>query len=128
MIARFGVRTYKRIARDIGLTESAVAQRRNAPGIPRSPATALEPRQWSPEDGRLLGTMPDRDMAQELGVPVAAVERRRVQFDLDAFRPGGRRSRTSWSPDGHRLPAWGDTPSWARRSCMVSSADCRSFA
>jgi transposase len=84
-IARLGVDTDTEIAADLQVTVSAVAQRRRALGIPRSPGAALQPRVWSAAEDRVLGTASDREVAEQLGVSVETVERRRVHLGVEAF-------------------------------------------
>ena len=89
MIARLGIDTDTRIARALGITISAVAQRRRALGIGRSPRAQLEGRAWTRTEDRLLGMMSDREVAEEIGVSLASVERRRLALRIPAFHMKG---------------------------------------
>jgi hypothetical protein len=78
VIARLGVDTDTRISRELGVSISAVSQRRRALGIQRSPDATLEARQWTEAEDALLAMEPDGEVARQLGVTLAAVRRRRL--------------------------------------------------
>jgi hypothetical protein len=88
VIARMGVDQDTAIARDLGCSISAVSQERNKRGIARAPAAALQPRAWTRIEDKLLGTMSDVELAAELNISKASVERRRVELGVAAHGAG----------------------------------------
>jgi len=93
MIARLGVDTDTTITRELGVSISAIAQRRRQLGIARAPAAKLNGFPWTPAADALLGELPDREVARELGISVATVERRRLVLDLSGVNGRRRRKR-----------------------------------
>jgi len=95
VIARMGVDTDTVIARELGVSISAIAQRRRRLGIARAPGAQLNGFPWTPAADALLGELPDREVASELGISLVTVERRRLALDLAGAngRGLGRRKR-----------------------------------
>jgi hypothetical protein len=84
-LARLGVDTDSKIAKDLGLSISAVSQRRRALGIQRSPGAALEARTWTAAEDALLGRETDLAVGLRLGIPPAAVEQRRLRLGVAGY-------------------------------------------
>jgi len=84
-LARLGVDTDKGIAKELGLSISAVSQRRRALGIQRSRGAALEGRTWTAAEDALLGRETDGDVGHRLGIPPAAVEQRRLRLGVAGY-------------------------------------------
>jgi hypothetical protein len=82
VIARMGVDTDTAIARELGVSISAIAQRRRRLGIARAPDARLNGFPWTRAADALLGEVPDREVASELGISLVMVERRRLALDL----------------------------------------------
>jgi len=54
-------------------------------GIP--PAPNPKYRKWTPEDIALIGTMPDSDLARQLGYPYYVVVHKRTQLKIPYRKP-----------------------------------------
>jgi hypothetical protein len=93
-VARFGVDTDTAIARDLGVSISAVGHHRRALGIALAPATNFTGRTWTPSEDRLLGKVSDPEAARKIGISRWTVERRRLALGIPAgdVRKRGERS------------------------------------
>lgn len=81
---RLGVEPDRTIARDLGVTQDAVADARKRRSIPAPPRTI----DWdSPAIRKRLGTMPDAKLAAELGVARNTVTRARIARGIPACGP-----------------------------------------
>ena len=55
------------------------------------PSFIRERTEWTDEEEHVLGTMPDREAAKQLGRTVGAVRTHRCVKRIPAYRPTGRR-------------------------------------
>ena len=85
LVARLGRERDEAIARDLGVTESAVGVKRRSLGI----APPLRPiRPWTDVEQGLLGTAPDATIAARIGRSELAVSLKRIALGIE--RLGGR--------------------------------------
>lgn len=87
-IALIGIKTDKAIAKKLGIKESSVTRKRYEKRIKRSPdQLKKQPRQkrpWTDDEIEMLGTMPDRYVANRIGVSRTAVYEKRHELNIKA--------------------------------------------
>lgn len=86
LIARLGHERDEDIARDLGVTESAVGVKRRSLHIP-PPVRPV--RRWTATEGALLGTAPDEEVAARLGRTVGSVAMQRIIRGIPRFGGAG---------------------------------------
>lgn len=83
-LRNLGTESDAAIARRVGRATSTVRKHRVRHGIP-----SVIQNRWTPEVVAMLGRCPDRSIAEELGVSLAAVCARRRQLGIPAFQRRG---------------------------------------
>lgn len=100
MIAQLGTAGDKEVASDLGISFHSVSYKRRLLKIPPfNPAPynrGNAPFAWRPEDLALLGKMPDRRLAAQLGISESTVHFKRQRLGIPAFRP---HRRIRWSEE-----------------------------
>jgi len=127
VIKRLGDATDSEIAAVVDRSIKAVGNYRRRLGIERSPRARLNGRHWTAAEDRLLGTMADRDLAEQLGCSKETVERRRVLLGISGWH--GRHGR-GWpsTPDKlvgatyYRAMQGGLTPAQIAKKHKVTSS------
>jgi hypothetical protein len=100
MIAVVGTESDRKVARELKLSRSAVRKKREALGIAAFHPPPYEPVRsfyWEAQDLALLGKMPDKVVAEQLGIGVMAVARERRQLKIPPFRP--KAPIVEWTPE-----------------------------
>ncbi len=88
-LALVGTKPDAEVARLIGRSRLAVANRRFQMHLPPVPDPNSRSKPWSSKEDRRLGTMSDEDLARQLGRTANAIEARRISFQIPKF--AGRR-------------------------------------
>lgn len=91
MISLIGIESDGVVGRELGLSRTTIRRKRELLGIPPyapPPSSAVESAiAWEPEDLALLGTMPDRVVAKQLGISASSVMLKRQALKIPAFKP-----------------------------------------
>jgi DNA-binding CsgD family transcriptional regulator len=91
MISLIGLESDGVVGRELGLSRTTIRVKRELLGIPPytpPPSSAVESAiPWEPEDLALLGTMPDRALAKELGICASSVMLKRQTLKIPPFKP-----------------------------------------
>ena len=79
-----------------------------------SGAPKLTSAPWSPEDGKLLGTMPDSEVARLLNRAPSAIRHRRQKLRIPAYQSAFH----LWTPEEEQLAEVAPIPATARASAL----------
>lgn len=109
------------VARHTGRSRPAVQQMRRFLGL-RYVARMRRRYEWTPELDAMLGTMPDRDVAERWKLQSSAVTRRRLSLRIPAHQGRGDRS-CGWC--GERFHAAHGSEVYCAAECCRAAQRCR---
>jgi hypothetical protein len=85
IVARMGKDSDAQLGRECGVSDKLIRDYRERYQV--APATSSTAIDWAALDQTILGTMPDAEAGEILGVAIDAVTRRRIKLGIPAFRP-----------------------------------------